>query len=192
MLPLPRRPGGRAGEGAPRLHRARREGLTAAASQRRSRSVAATAGPIAESQDRLVETELKVCDEVTILVAHCLLARCPIEQVETVYAQPQAADQCSRWIVRNLPGRHVVHVVHVASNGLAAERATQERGVAAIAPRVASGVFGLASWPPVSRTFRTTTPASGSSASGRASGRAAHRLPQGARRVAGRAARDEP
>ena len=99
-----------------------------------------TAGPVGESQDRLVETELKVCDEVTILVAHCLLARCPIEQVETIYAHPQAADQCSRWIARNLPGRHVVPV---ASNGLAAERAAQERGVAAIAPRVASEVFGL-------------------------------------------------
>jgi chorismate mutase/prephenate dehydratase len=99
-----------------------------------------TAGPVGESQDRLVETELKVCDEVTILVAHCLLARGPIEQVETVYAHPQAADQCRHWIAQNLPGRHVVHV---ASNGLAAERASQERGAAAIAPRVASEVFGL-------------------------------------------------
>jgi chorismate mutase / prephenate dehydratase len=99
-----------------------------------------TAGPVGESQDRLVETELKVCDEVTILVAHCLLARCPIEGVETIYAHPQAADQCSRWVAQNLPGRHVVHV---ASNGLAAERAAQEGGVAAIAPRVASQVFGL-------------------------------------------------
>lgn len=99
-----------------------------------------TAGPVGESQDRLVDTELKVCDEVTILVAHCLLARCPIEQVETVYAHPQAADQCRRWIAQTLPGRHVVPV---ASNGLAAERASQERGAAAIGPRVASEVFGL-------------------------------------------------
>src|SRR5215510_5223335 len=77
-----------------------------------------TAGPVGESQDRLVETELQVCDEVTILVAHCLHARCPIDQVATVYAHAQAADQCSRWIAQNLPGRRVVTV---ASNGLAAE-----------------------------------------------------------------------
>jgi chorismate mutase/prephenate dehydratase len=99
-----------------------------------------TAGPVGESQDRLVETELQVCDEVTILVAHCLHARGPLAEITTVYAHPQAADQCSRWVAQNLPGRQVVHV---ASNGLAAERASQERGTAAIAPRVASQVFGL-------------------------------------------------
>ena len=81
-----------------------------------------------------------MCDEVTIRIAHCLLARCPIDQVETVHAHPQAAAQCSRWVAQNLPGRPVVPV---ASNGLAAEHASQERGVAAIAPRVASEVFGL-------------------------------------------------
>ena len=99
-----------------------------------------TAGPVGESQDRLVETELRVCDEVTIRIAHCLLARCPIEQVQSVHAHPQAAAQSSRWLAQNLPGRPVVPV---ASNGLAAEHASQEQGVAAIAPRVASEVFGL-------------------------------------------------
>ena len=99
-----------------------------------------TAGPVGESQDRLVETALQVCDEVTILVAHCLHARGPLDEIETVYAHAQAADQCSRWIAEHLPGRRVVHV---ASNGLAAERAAQESGTAAIAPRVASQVFGL-------------------------------------------------
>ncbi|MFN8525515.1 MAG: prephenate dehydratase [Chloroflexota bacterium] len=99
-----------------------------------------TEGPVGESQDRLVDTELKVCDEVTIPIAHCLLARCPIEEVTTVYAHPQAAGQCRRWIAQNLPGRSVVHV---ASNGLAAERATQEQGAAGIASRLASEVFGL-------------------------------------------------
>jgi chorismate mutase / prephenate dehydratase len=99
-----------------------------------------TEGPVGESQDRLVETELKVCDEVTIAVAHFLLARCPIEQVRTVYSHPQAAAQCGRWLARNLPDRHVVHV---PSTGLAAERATQEPGAAAIATRLAGEVFGL-------------------------------------------------
>src|SRR5499426_1695716 len=99
-----------------------------------------TAGPVGESQDRLVETELQICDEVTILVAHCLHARSPIDEIQTVYAHSQAADQCSRWIAQHLPGRRMVPV---ASNGLAAERAAQEPGTAAIAPRVASQVFGL-------------------------------------------------
>ena len=99
-----------------------------------------TEGPVGESQDRLVETELKVCDEVTIAVAHCLLARCPTEEVRTVYSHPQAAAQCRRWLAQHLPDRHVVHV---ASTGLAAERAAREAGAAAIANRLAGEVFGL-------------------------------------------------
>jgi chorismate mutase / prephenate dehydratase len=97
-------------------------------------------GPVGESQDRLVDTELKVCDEVTIAIGHYLLARCPIEEVKTVYSHPQAAAQCRRWIAQNLPGRNVVHV---PSTGLAAERAAQEAGVAAIATRLAGEVYGL-------------------------------------------------
>jgi chorismate mutase / prephenate dehydratase len=99
-----------------------------------------TEGPVGESQDRLVETELKVCDEVTIAVAQCLLARCPSEEVRTVYSHPQAAAQCRRWIAQHLPGRDIVHV---PSTGLAAERAAGEPGAAAIAPRLAGEVFGL-------------------------------------------------
>jgi len=99
-----------------------------------------TEGPVGETQDRLVETELKVCDEVTITVAHCLLARCAVEDVRTVYSHPQAAAQCRRWIAQHLPDRHVVHV---ASTGLAAERATQEPGAAAIATRLAGEHFEL-------------------------------------------------
>jgi chorismate mutase/prephenate dehydratase len=99
-----------------------------------------TEGPVGESQDRLVETALKVCDEVTIAVAHCLLARGGIDEVRTVYSHPQAAAQCRRWVAQNLPGRDVVHV---PSTGLAAERASAEPGVAAIATRLAADVFGL-------------------------------------------------
>jgi chorismate mutase / prephenate dehydratase len=99
-----------------------------------------TEGPVGESQDRLVETELKVCDEVTIAVAHFLLARCPLNQIRTVYSHPQAAAQCRRWLAQHLAGRDVVHV---ASTGLAAERASQEAGAAAIATRLAGEVYGL-------------------------------------------------
>ena len=67
-------------------------------------------------------------------------ARCALDEIETVYAHAQAAEQCARWLAQNVPG---CRVVHVASNGLAAERASQERNAAGIAPRVASQVFGL-------------------------------------------------
>jgi len=99
-----------------------------------------TEGPVGETQDRLVDTQLQVCDEVTIPIAHALLARCPIERVRTVYSHPQAIGQCRRWIAQNLPGRDVVAV---ASTALAAERASDEDGAASISPKLAAQAFGL-------------------------------------------------
>ena len=99
-----------------------------------------TMGPVLESQDRLVDTTLQVCDEVTIPIAHTLLARCSIDEVRTVYSHPQASGQCRQWIAQHLPGRTVVAV---ASTALAAERAAQEPNAASISPRLAAEEFGL-------------------------------------------------
>ena len=99
-----------------------------------------TMGPVIESQDRLVDTTLQVCDEVTIPIAHTLLARCSLDEVKTVYSHPQASGQCRQWIAQKLPGRNVVAV---ASTALAAERAAQEPNAASISPRLAAEEFGL-------------------------------------------------
>jgi chorismate mutase/prephenate dehydratase len=60
-------------------------------------------GPVLESQDRLVDTTLQVCDEVTIPIAHTLLARCSIDEVRTVYSHPQASGQCTAGSPRTCP-----------------------------------------------------------------------------------------
>jgi chorismate mutase/prephenate dehydratase len=99
-----------------------------------------TTGPVVESQDRLVETRLQVCDEVTIPVSLCLLARCSQDEVTTVYAHPQAIAQSLRWVAQHLPGRNVLPL---PSNGLAAERASQEDGAASISPKLAAEEYGL-------------------------------------------------
>src|SRR3954447_17648945 len=67
-----------------------------------------TGGPVEESQDRLVETRLQVCDEVTIPVSLFLLARCPLDEIKTVYAHIQAIEQSRLWVAQHLPGRNVV------------------------------------------------------------------------------------
>ena len=121
-----------------------------------------TGGPVEESQDRLVETRLQVCDEITIPISQYLLSRGPIEQVKTVYAHQQSLSQTRTWVAQNLPGRNVEPV---ASNGLAAQRASEEEpGAAAIGPQAGRrGVRPRPSWPRTSRTTRTITPGSGSS-----------------------------
>jgi chorismate mutase / prephenate dehydratase len=99
-----------------------------------------TNGPVGETQDRLVETRLQVCDEITIPVSHCLMSRSPLERVRTIYSHAQSIGQCRGWIAKNLPG---LNVVALASNGLAAERASQEDDAASISPRIASDEYGL-------------------------------------------------
>jgi chorismate mutase/prephenate dehydratase len=100
-----------------------------------------TGGPVEESQDRLVETRLQVCDEVTIPISQNLLSQGTVEQITTVYAHQQSMQQTRTWVAQNLPGRNLVPV---ASNGLAAQRASQEgAGTAAIGPRLAADEYGL-------------------------------------------------
>ena len=97
-------------------------------------------GPVLESQDRMLQTRLQICDEVILPISLCLHSKSPIDEVKNVYSHIQAIGQSRQWVAQNLPGRNVVPL---PSNGLAAERASQEPGAAAIAPRLASEVYGL-------------------------------------------------
>lgn len=99
-------------------------------------------GPVQQNLDLLAEGEIQVCGEVTIPVAHFLMAKAPtsLASARKVYAHPQAEGQCRRWLAANLPGREVVQV---ASNTRAAELAAAEPGAVAIAPRPAAEIYGL-------------------------------------------------
>ena len=99
-----------------------------------------TGGPVEESQDRLAETRLQVCDEVTIPISQCLLAKGALDQITTIYSHQQSIEQTRRWAAQNLVGKTIVAV---ASNGLAAQRASQEEGTGAIGPRLAAEEYGL-------------------------------------------------
>lgn len=99
-----------------------------------------TEGPVQQNLDLLAEGEARVCGEITIPVAHYLLARGPLESIERVYSHPQALAQCRRWLSEHLPGRDIQHVTSTAR---AAELAASEAGAAAIAPHLAAEVYGL-------------------------------------------------
>jgi chorismate mutase/prephenate dehydratase len=64
-----------------------------------------TEGPVNEVLDRLVDTPLQVCAEVTIPVAHALMSRAvALPAIERVLSHPQAAAQCRGWLAEHLPG----------------------------------------------------------------------------------------
>ena len=99
-------------------------------------------GPVQQNLDLLAEGQVQVCGEVTIRVAHFLMAKAPtgLADIRRVYAHPQAEGQCRRWLAANLPGREVVQV---ASNTRAAELAAAEPGTAGISPQPAAEIYGL-------------------------------------------------
>ncbi len=60
------------------------------------------AGTIAQVQDSLVSNNLVILGEINLLIEYALLANAELTQVETCYAHPQAYEQSSGFISKNL------------------------------------------------------------------------------------------
>jgi len=102
-----------------------------------------TEGPVNEVLDRLVDTQLQICAEVTLPISHTLLSRGDsLKKVKRVLSHPQAAGQARVWLAAHLPE---AALLPATSNGKAAELAAQDATgtVAAIAPRLAADVYRL-------------------------------------------------
>jgi chorismate mutase/prephenate dehydratase len=102
-----------------------------------------TEGPVNEVLDRLVDTPLQICAEVSLPIAHTLLSRATsLKTIKRVLCHPQTAGQTRLWLAEHLPG---VAVLPSTSNGKAAELAAQDTTgtVAAVGPRIAGEVYRL-------------------------------------------------
>ncbi len=102
-----------------------------------------TEGPVNEVLDRLVDTSLQICAEVSLPIAHTLLSRATdLGTIKRILTHPQTAGQTRLWLAEHLPG---VAVLPSTSNGKAAELAAQDTTgtVAAVAPRIAGDVYNL-------------------------------------------------
>ncbi|MFQ5513124.1 MAG: prephenate dehydratase [Myxococcota bacterium] len=98
-------------------------------------------GVVSHTLDLFVESPLTICAEIHVAVHHELLARGDdLRTIESVYSHPQALAQCRRWLELNLP-RARQHATH--STAQAAEEATRNDGIAAIASPIAAGLYGL-------------------------------------------------
>jgi chorismate mutase/prephenate dehydratase len=102
-----------------------------------------TEGIINHTFDLFVDSDLKVCSEISLAIRHHLLAsRSDLKKVRVVQSHPQALAQCRRWLDRNLPG---VPQKAVASTSLAAELAAKDKSgrTAAIAADLAAKHYAL-------------------------------------------------
>jgi chorismate mutase/prephenate dehydratase len=101
-----------------------------------------TEGTIGRTLDLLLSTPAKVCGEVLLPIRQCLMSRARrLGDVRKVYAHAQSLAQCQQWLARHLPRAETRPVV---SNAEAARVAARERNAAALGPRLAATIYGLA------------------------------------------------
>jgi len=99
------------------------------------------AGVVPETLDMFPQTNVKICAETYVPIHHHLVTVAPeLDVIKRVYAGPQPASQCRRWLRANLPNAEIVETVPTAK---AAERALHDPYSAAIANKLGAASVGI-------------------------------------------------
>ncbi len=99
------------------------------------------AGVVPETLDMFPQTNVKICAEVYVHIAHHLLSRAKsLAKIKTVYAGPQPAAQCRKWLKANLPKARIEEAAPTAA---AAKKAAADASSAAIGNALAAELIGL-------------------------------------------------
>ena len=100
-----------------------------------------TEGTVNETLDSFLNSDLKVCGEVSLPISHQLLSNADgLSKIKTVAAHSQALAQCRVWLNRYLPH---VETKEMLSNAEAAMLAVKNPSVAAIAGEMAAKIYEL-------------------------------------------------
>ena len=100
-----------------------------------------TAGVVPETLDMFPQTNVKICAEHYVPIAHHLVSIAGgLGEIARVYAGPQPATQCKRWLRMNLPNVQIVESVPTAR---AAEKALTDPHSAAIANKLGAETVGI-------------------------------------------------
>ena len=97
-------------------------------------------GAVTHTLDMFMDSDLRICAQIILDVAHNLLANCPQEKIKRVYSNPQVFGQCRIWLQENLPN---ADTIEVSSTTRAAQIAAKEKNSAAIASLLAAKVYKL-------------------------------------------------
>ncbi len=99
------------------------------------------AGVVPQTLDMFPQTNVKICAETYVPIHHHLVSLAEsLDAIERVYAGPQPASQCRRWLRANLPKAQVVEVVPTSA---AAARALEDPASAAIANKLGAETVGI-------------------------------------------------
>jgi len=92
-------------------------------------------GAVNHTLDMFIDSDVRICSEVSLAVVHTLASRVPLSRVKQVYSNPQVFGQCRSWLERHLRG---AELIEVSSTAKAAVLAAQRPGAAAIATALAA------------------------------------------------------
>jgi chorismate mutase / prephenate dehydratase len=99
------------------------------------------AGVVPETLDMFPQTNVKICAETYVAIHHQLVSIAPdLQSIKRVFAGPQPAAQCKRWLRMNLPNAEIIEVMPTAK---AAQRALEDPESAAIANVLGAEMVGI-------------------------------------------------
>lgn len=99
------------------------------------------AGVVPETLDMFPQTNVKICAEQFVSIHHHLVStQAELSKIERVFAGPQPAMQCRKWLRANLPGATLIEVAPTAK---AAYRALDDPHSAAIANKLGAETVGI-------------------------------------------------
>ncbi len=99
-----------------------------------------TDGRVIDTLSNFADSPLMITGEVLLPIHHCLLSRSTIQDIQSVHSKPQALSQCRKWLAMHLPH---AKLIECSSTSAAAELASSDSSVAAIASYEAGVHFGL-------------------------------------------------
>lgn len=97
-------------------------------------------GSVNVTLDMLVETELKICAEISLKIEQCFLVKDPKAEILRIYSHTHALAQCRSWITKHYPD---AELIPVSSTAEAAKKVSKEDFSAAIASEVAAKIYDL-------------------------------------------------
>ncbi|MFH1128214.1 MAG: prephenate dehydratase [Candidatus Omnitrophota bacterium] len=97
-------------------------------------------GAISYTLDMFVDSDLKICSQVTLDVSHNLLSKFTKDKIKRVYSNPQVFGQCKEWLRENFGG---IEKIEVSSTTRAAQIAAREKNSACIASILAAKIYKL-------------------------------------------------
>lgn len=100
-----------------------------------------TEGVVNYTLDMFIDSDLQITAEILLEVSQNLMSRSgKIEDIKRVYTHPQVPGQCRQWIEKNLAR---MPILDAPSTARAAEMASEDPTVGAIASEMAAQLYGL-------------------------------------------------